>query len=221
MKRGEGGIATVVPESRNGPVSLSKSGPVLSIVETPQHREEVDSKLEVTQEHLLTLRRQQEELERQKGELEELRRKQEEYSRGRAEITDKLTRGLIALEREQTESQRLSQLCGATIDAFRDYSDQLQRINDEEWSSSSVRAELSKALAVIENARLEYNRAHARLDCLNPGANQPDTVVEAGSKKKLPALDELLRYACLGAAASAPLIVAGTIWLIALLAAKR
>ena len=178
MKRGESGGATVVPESKNGPV--------FSIVETPQHREEVDSKLEVTQEHLLTLRRQQEELERQ-----------------------------------QTESQRLNQLCGSTIDAFRDYSDQLQRINDEEWSSSSVRSELSKALAVIENARLEYNRAYARLDCLNPGANQPDAIVEAGPKKKLPSSDELLRYACLGAAATAPLIVAGTIWLIALLAVKH
>jgi hypothetical protein len=213
MKHGGGSAATIVPES--------STGPTLSVVELPPHREEVDSKLEQAREHLLTLRRQQEELERQKGELEELRRKQEEYSRGRAEITDKLSRGLIALERQQTESQRLAGLCGTTIDAFRDYTEQIQQINDDEWTSGNVRAELSKALAVIENARLEYNRAHTKLDCLNPAAGQPDALLAADATRKLPGWDEIVCYACIGAAASAPLIVAGTIWLIVLLAAKH
>src|ERR1035438_3491198 len=76
----------------------SNIGPTLSVVELPQHREEVDSKLDQAREHLLTLRRQQEELERQKSELEELRRKQEEYSRGRAEITDNMARGLPTVD---------------------------------------------------------------------------------------------------------------------------
>jgi len=146
MKHGGGSSATVVPDST--------AGPVLSVVELPQHREEVDSKLDLAREHLLTLRRQQEELERQKNELEELRRKQEDYSRGRADITDKLTRGLVALERQQVESQRLAELCGATIDAFRNYAEQIQQINDNEWSSANVRAELSKSLGVLEGARL-------------------------------------------------------------------
>jgi chromosome segregation ATPase len=213
MKQGGGSTATIVPESG--------SGPVLSVVDLPQHREEVDSKLDLAREHLLTLRRQQEDLERQKNELEELRRKQEEYSRGRAEITDKLTRGLVTLERQQVESQRLAESCGAAIDTFREYTEQIQQINDEEWKSSNVRAELSKALGVIETARLEYNRAHAKLDCLNPSANQPDTALPSASKTKLPGWDEIVRYACIGAAASSPLIVAGTIWLIALLAVKH
>ena len=86
MKQGGGGTATIMPESN--------IGPSLSVVELPQHREEVDSKLDQAREHLIALRRQQEELERQKSELEELRRKQEEYSRGRAEIADNLARGL-------------------------------------------------------------------------------------------------------------------------------
>jgi chromosome segregation ATPase len=202
-------------------VPASNGGPTLSVVELPPHREEVDSKLEQAREHLLTLRHQQEELERQKIELEDLRRKQDEYSRGRAEITDKLARGLLALERQQAESQRLAELCATTIDAFRDYTDQLQRINDEQWDSGNVRAELSQALGVIENARLEYNRAHAKLDCLNPAAGQSDLLPPETAEKKLPGWDEIVRYACIGAAVSAPLIVAGTIWLIALLTAKH
>jgi chromosome segregation ATPase len=213
MKRGEGSTATVMSES--------KGGPTLTVVELPPHREEVDSKLELARDHLLTLRRQQEELERQKNELEELRRRQEEYSRGRAEIADKLARGLIALERQQTESQRLTELCESTTIAFREYTEQIEQINDEEWKSANVRDELSKALATIESARLEYNRAHARLDCLNPAAGQPVANLATDQKKKLPAWDELVRYACIGAAASAPLIVAGTIWLIVLMMAKH
>lgn len=211
MKHGGGSIATIVPED----------GAALSIVELPPHREEVDSKLEQARENLLTLRRQQEELERQKNELEELRRKQEEYGRGRADITDKLTRGLVALERQQVESQRLAELCSGTIDTFRDYSEQIQQINDEAWKSSNVRAELSKALGIIETARLEYNRAHAKLDCLNPAAGQPNVITSVDAPKKLPAWDEIVRYACIGAAGSSPLILAGTIWLIVLLATKH
>jgi chromosome segregation ATPase len=202
-------------------MSESKGGPTLTVVELPPHREEVDSKLEQARDHLLALRRQQEELERQKTELEELRRRQEEYSRGRAEITDKLARGLVALERQQIESQRLTELCESTIIAFREYTEQIEQINDEDWNSANVRDELSKALATLESARLEYNRAHARLDCLNPAAGQPVADLATDHKKKLPAWDELVRYASIGAAASVPLIVAGTIWLIILLTAKH
>ncbi len=213
MKQGGSGTATVMPESN--------IGPTLSVVELPQHREEVDSKLDQAREHLLTLRRQQEELERQKSELEELRRKQEEYSRGRAEITDNLARGLLTLERQQNESQRLAELCGKTIDAFRDYAEQIQQINDGDWNSGNVRAELSHALGVLEGARLEYNRARTKLDCLNPAAGQDQAVLPLGTTRKPFTKDEIIRYASLGAAASAPLILAGTIWLIALLTVKH
>src|SRR5258708_4417667 len=203
MKQGGGGAATVMSESN--------IGPTLSVVELPQHREEVDSKLDQAREHLVALRPQQEELERQKSELEELRRKQGEYSRGRAEITDNLGRGLLALERQQIESQRLAELSGKTIDAFRDYAERIQQINDADWNSGNVRAELGQALGVIEGARLEYNRARTRLDCLNPGTGQDNGVHPAGTTRKPISKDEVLRYACLGAAASAPLILAGTI----------
>jgi exonuclease VII large subunit len=213
MKQGAGSTATVL--------SVSKDTPTLSVVELPPHREEVDSKLEQAREYLLTLRRQQEELERQKSELEELRRKQEEYSRGRTEMTDQLTRALITLERQQIESQRLAELCGKTIDAFRDYLDRIQEVSDDDWNSGNVREELSKALGVIENARLEYNRARTKLDCLNPTAGQPVALTTEDTSKKPLSWDEIVRYAYIGAAASAPLILAGTIWLIVLVVAKH
>ncbi|HUJ10623.1 MAG TPA: hypothetical protein VL171_11410 [Verrucomicrobiae bacterium] len=213
MKQGGGSGATAL--------SAPKDAPKLSVVELPAHREEVDSKLEQTREYLLTLHRQQEELERQKSDLEELRRKQEEYSRGRAEMIDQLGRSLVTLERQQIESQRLAELCSKTIDAFRDYLERIQDVSDEDWNSSNVREELSKALGVIENARLEYNRARAKLDCLNPASGQPLSLPAQDTPNKPLSWSELLRYAYIGAAASAPLIIAGTIWLVALLATKH
>ena len=213
MKQGGSGTATIMPESN--------AGPTLSVVELPQHREEVDSKLDQAREHLLTLRRQQEDLERQKNELEDLRRKQEEYSRGRAETSDNLARGLLALERQQMESQRLVELCTTTIEVFRDYTEQIQQINDEDWTSNNVRAELGRALGILEGARLEYNRARTKLDCLNPVAGQDSALLPDGATRKLITKDEIIRYACLGAAATTPLILAGTIWLIVMLTVKH
>jgi hypothetical protein len=212
MKQGGSNTATILPESGNG-IGLS-------VVDTPPHKEEVDWKLEQAREQLLTLRRQQDELERQKADLEELRRKQEEYARGKIEMLDNLTRGIVTLEQEQIKSERLAELCGNTHEAFRDYLEQLKALNDEEWSSGTVRSELSKALGLIENSRLEYNRARTKLDCLNPGAGQPPTPLDTGASQPTE-WTEIMRWMRLGAAASAPLIFAGTIWVILLLTIKH
>ena len=71
----------------------------------------LDSQVQKAQEQLLQLRRQQEQIEKQKRELEELSRRQEELERGRAEMTDKLTRSLVVLEREAYETQNNASGC--------------------------------------------------------------------------------------------------------------
>jgi hypothetical protein len=202
-------------------LSAPKSGPAAAGFDKAASKQEVDFKLDQAQEQLLALRRQQEELERQKGDLEELRRKQDEYIRGRAEMIDNLTRGLTTLEREQLAADRLAELCGATRAAFADYLDQLQALNDQQWNSGNIKPELSKALAIIENSRLEYNRARIKLDCLNPSAAQAREAALPVTQQKSSNWPELLRYLQLGAAASAPLILAGTIWVVLLLTVKR
>ncbi len=206
MKQGGVLTATAVPSNGNGTEFDLTDASV-------SPKEELEQKLDHAREQLLTLRRQQEELERQKGELEELRRRQEEYIRGKREMVESLTRGLVVMERDQIESQRRAELCGKTMTAFRDYLEQLHGLNDEEWTSTNVRSELSHALGIIDNSRLEFNRARTKLDCLNPSAGQP---AEAAPTTETATIDwpELLRYLRLGAAASAPLIAAGTIWLI-------
>ena len=209
MKEGDGSIATIVPAADNS------SGP--SVVAAPTPKEELDLKLQQAREQLLLLRRQQEDLERQKGDLEELRRKQDEYVRGKAGMIESLTRGLVLLEREQIQAQRLAELCVATRQAFGEHLEQVQSLNDQNWTSTNLRAELTRALSTIENAHLEFNRARTKLDCLNPAPTEADDA----AKGPTVTIAELLRYAKIGAAASLPLIVIGTIWLLIILAARR
>jgi DNA repair exonuclease SbcCD ATPase subunit len=191
--------------------------PVAGSATAATPKQEVDQQLQHAQEQLMKLRRLQEDLERQKGDLEELRRKQDDYSRGRAAAIEDLTRGMVLLEREQIQAQRLGELCGKTRQSFNEYLEQVQGIRDQDWTSTNLRAELTKALGIIENARIEYNRACAKLDCLNPAK------AAALTGKDEDAFDsvEFRRYVCRGAAASLPLIVAGTVWLIVFLLAQK
>lgn len=178
-----------------------------TVASRPAVAVELDQQLDRASEDLFELRRRQEELERQKSELEEIRRRQDEYVRGRAEMVDCLTRGLVVLEREQIAAQRLSELCQQAATAFREYKEQLEGIRDEQWTGSTVRAELSRALAIIEDARATYNRARTKLDCLNPSAGSGTPESEALGAKPIVEPREVLRYAILGAAATAPVTV--------------
>ncbi|MCX7916260.1 MAG: hypothetical protein N3A53_08180, partial [Verrucomicrobiae bacterium] len=128
---------------------------------------ELDQQLDRATEDLFELRRRQEELERQRSELEESRRWQAAYLRGRTGMLGWLTRGLVALEREQIAAQRLVEMCQQTAATFREYKERLEAIRDQEWTSRTVRKELSQALAIIQDARGEYHRARTKLDCLN------------------------------------------------------
>ena len=188
------------------------------ILDVPAHEAEVSTKLDAMRAQLQKLRQQQDELERQKGDLEDLRRKQDEYTRGKAEMIDNFTRALVTLEREELQSQRRAELCENTSTAFKDYLERLQSIHDAEWSSANVRIELSHALGLIEDSRSEFNRARAKLECLDPAAGQSNLPVPAQDGINW---QEIGRYCRLGAAASAPLILAGTIWLILLLLFKH
>src|SRR4051812_22436430 len=78
---------------------------------SPEH---LDNQVQRAQEALISLKRQQEQIEKQKRELEELSRRQEELERGRSEMSDKLTRSLVILEREAYDTQTKLEALRAT-----------------------------------------------------------------------------------------------------------
>src|SRR5947207_4965467 len=110
----------------------------------------LDSQVQKAQEQLLQLRRQQEQIEKQKRELEELSRRQEELERGRAEMTDKLTRSLVILEREAYDSQKKQEQIRATRESFEQHLALLESIDPKQWNSSELHKELSRALSAVD-----------------------------------------------------------------------
>ena len=125
--------------------------------------EHLDSQVQKAQEQLLQLKRQQEQIEKQKRELEELSRRQEELERGRAEMTDKLTRSLVVLEREASDAQKKMEQLRATRESFGQHLELLEAIDPRGWNPADLNKELSRALSTIDDARAEYSQQRSRL----------------------------------------------------------
>src|ERR1700720_2841900 len=130
---------------------------------SPEH---LGSQVQKAQEQLLQLRRQQEQIEKQKRELEELSRRQEELERGRAEMTDKLTRSLVVLEREAYETQNKLEQLRATRESFGQHLEVLEGIDPKGWNPSDLHRELSRELSTVDDARAEFSQQRSRLQAI-------------------------------------------------------
>ena len=124
---------------------------------------EINLKVQRVEEQLLDLKRQQEEIERQKKELDELSRKQREFDEGRRDIVEKLTRGLVLLEREEFEVKRELEQIKIVRDSFAEHLGQTENLNPADWSSEELPTELTKALARVDQAKAIYSQSRARL----------------------------------------------------------
>lgn len=151
---------------------------------------EINLKVQHVQEQLLDLKRQQEEIERQKRELEDLSRKQREFDEGRREIVEKLTRGLVLLERQEFEVKRELEQIKIVRDSFAEHLGQTENLNPAEWSSEDLPSELTKALARVDQAKAIYSQSRARLVALRESEDgtvseiPPDLAPEFGGYEK-------------------------------------
>jgi hypothetical protein len=129
-------------------------------------RDEVDRKVVEAQQKLAELKRAQEDLERERASLEELRRRQLEFQNGRQEMVNHLTRGLGLLEEAEFNARRDSEQMIKTIADFRDALEKIQNVRDETWTKENFQMELTRALTIVENARMEWNSARLKLPAL-------------------------------------------------------
>src|SRR5882672_6195131 len=136
---------------------------------SPEH---LDSQVQKAQDQLLQLKRQQDQIEKQKRELEELSRKQEELERGRAEMTDKLTRSLVVLEREAYDAQKRLEQLRSMREGFGQHLELIEAIDPKNWNPSDLHKELSRALSTVDEARSVYNEQRSRLQAA--GGNEGD-----------------------------------------------
>ena len=175
----------IEPDYPDEPELLSSAVPV----DTTSTVNEINLKVQHVQEQLLDLKRQQEEIERQKRELEELSRKQREFDEGRSNIVEKLTRGLVLLERQEFEVKRELEQIKIVRDSFAEHLGQTENLNPAEWSSEDLPNELTKALARVDQAKSIYSQSRARLVALReiedgPGEAPADLGPEFGTDEK-------------------------------------
>src|SRR6478672_4515604 len=133
--------------------------------------EHLDSQVQKAQEQLLQLKRQQEQIEKQKRELEELSRRQEELEHGRTEMTDKLTRSLVVLEREAYNAQKRLEQIRATRESFGQHLELIEAIDPKSWNPTDLHKELSRALSTVDEARSVYNQQRSRLQAADEAAS--------------------------------------------------
>ena len=171
---------------------------------SPEH---LDSQVQKAQEQLLQLKRQQEQIEKQKRELEELSRRQEELERGRAEMTDKLTRSLVILEREAYDSQKKLEQLRATHESFTQHLQHIEGIDPKGWNPTDLHKELSRALSTVDDARAEFSQQRSRLQAAEDAHGDvalPEVAPEIGG---MGGAKTFLHWMQLGFAFSLPLII--------------
>jgi hypothetical protein len=109
----------------------------------------------------------QEELERERAALEEARRRRSEYQTGREEMLQSLTRGVGLLEEAEFNSRRDAEQMAKTLTELRDALIKVQSVREETWTQDNYSVELTRALTVVDNARMEWNAARLKWQMLN------------------------------------------------------
>lgn len=153
-----------VPREPASDDALVRGVSELNLTRMARHKQDVDSQATRAMQELEVLRKRQEQLEIEKRELEEFKRKSEEFERGKRDMVANLKRSLTSIEREEMESQRMLELLESNRNRFKTILTDLDGINEQSWSDANIRVELTRALGVIEDARVEYNKAMAKIE---------------------------------------------------------
>ena len=138
----------------------------VSLNRMAKHKEEIRSGVASAVGELESLRRRQEDLERERKNLEELAKKQVDYEQGRRDILDRLHEGVVALEQKEVHAAQLTDLLVTSRNRFKELLEEIGRIDEEQWADERFHEELTKALVVVEGAQMEFNKALARIHAL-------------------------------------------------------
>ena len=183
--------------------------------------EHLDTQVQKAQEQLLSLKRQQELIERQKRELEELSRRQEQLHAGRAEMAEKFTRALVVLERETYDAQKRVEQLQGIHESFLQHQQYLDSINPKSWEGLDINKELTKALSAVDDARAEYGKSLPKISPESDTDHGDPMAASAGFQIDYQGADSdhsFLYWLKAGFAFTFPLLALGVIYIFVVLA---
>ena len=172
--------------------------------------EGIGAELQQRQQELINLQRQQQELEQRKRQLEELNTRRMELIEGQRDIRDRLLRAVVILERAESQGRREVEQMLETRQIFSEQLSAIEDINPSEWAASDIEAELSKALAKVDQAQAIYTQSRAKLDALRGRDLEPDPAMEDAGRTNHSSTsgDSFLNHFQRGLAFNLPLILA-------------
>lgn len=129
-----------------------------------KQKDEIAHKVADAAEEIERLRMRQEELEYEKKALKELNRKQDDYERGKKDLIERLSRSVLLMEKDEVRANRMMELLSASRKRFNSLLSEIREIREDSWGASDFEEELDKALAVLEGARMEFNKSVAKID---------------------------------------------------------
>ena len=170
-------------------------------------REEVDSKVAAAHQRLAELKREKDEIERERAALEETRRRQIEFQTGRTEIIQSLTRGLGLLEEAEFSARRDAEQMSKTVAELKDALGKVEAVHEETWSKENFNIELTRGLTILENARMEWNSARMKFTRLSESPqDNKDNSKQMNSAERQPLADHSFGQLCrMGLALTWPL----------------
>jgi hypothetical protein len=183
----------------------------LNLTRMARHREEVNTQMATAKVDIERMRRKQSELEREKQTMEEMLEKQDQYERGKQELTDKLSESVVSLQKLEDHAARQVEIYSAARTRFSEVLDEIQRINDADWSDEAFRDELNKAVVTIDTARKEFVKVQAAVESVGGpvtlfDASRPRPLTDADDEEAAPR--SFGQWIKIGLAVSLPLIVA-------------
>ena len=170
------------------------------------------SSLKRKQEELLKIRQQHEKTERETNQLETLRRKEERFDTGRREMTEKLSRSLVRLERDLYNSQKAIEEITTARDLYHRHLEVMRSLQPEAWQGGNLDAELDRSIGAIEDAEDEYGKVSRRLASVLP---EDHSAMEGSSTGGFALPQNFVAWMRCGLAFTLPLIIAMVLFLIA------
>lgn len=157
-----------------GITSSTANSAVNPIANRPPSREDIETKVSDAHSKLAELKRAQEQLERERAALEEARRRRIEFSTGREEMLTHLTRGVQLLEEGEFAARRDAEQMSKSLTDMREALEKVTTLNEESWTQENWSQELTRALTVLENARMEWNSARLKWPVLDGALRSPE-----------------------------------------------
>ena len=184
---------------------------------SPEH---LDSQVQKAQEQLLSLKRQQEVIEKQKRELEELSRRQDQLQLGRADMIEKFTRAMVVIEREEFETQRRAEMLRGVRESFGLHLQYFETLDLKGVEGADLTRELTRALSALDDARSDYTRTVPRIG--SPEISNADFAEDLGHTSyqsgALP--QDFMHWLKAGLAFTLPLVIVGILICILVLTGK-